>query len=90
MVESPWIREEFAVVYRGHIKDGRIELDEQVRLPEGAPVEVSLAEQTSSVNDELGPTLYERLKPVIGIAKGLPPDLARNHDHYLHGGPKRT
>ena len=79
------------MVYRGHIRDGRIELDEQVRLPEGAPVEVSLAEQqAASGNDELGPTLYERLKPVIGSAKGLPPDLARNHDHYLHGGPKRT
>jgi hypothetical protein len=78
------------VVYRGRIRDGRIELDEQVRLPEGAPVEVSLAEQqAASGNDELGPTLYERLKPVIGSAKGLPPDLARNHDHYLHGGPKR-
>jgi len=79
------------VVYRGHIRDGRIELDEQVRLPEGAPVEVSLAEQQAACgNDELGPTLYERLKPVIGIAKGLPPDLARNHDHYLHGSPKKT
>ena len=44
----------------------------------------------AAAEDELGPTLYERLKPVIGIAKGLPPDLARNHDHYLYGGPKRT
>ena len=79
------------MVYRGHIKNGRIELDEQVRLPEGAPVEVSVAgQQGASGTDELGPTLYERLKPVIGSAKGLPPDLARNHDHYLRGAPKRT
>lgn len=79
------------MVYRGHIRDGRVELDEQVRLPEGAPVEVSITPQPPAVQgDEFGPTLYERLKPVIGIAKGLPPDLARNHDHYLHGGPKRT
>jgi hypothetical protein len=26
---------------------------------------------------------------VIGIAKGLPADLAENHDHYLHGRPKK-
>jgi len=24
-----------------------------------------------------------------GKATGLPPDLAENHDHYLHGLPKR-
>jgi hypothetical protein len=24
-----------------------------------------------------------------GKAKGLPSDLAANHDHYLHGLPKR-
>jgi hypothetical protein len=23
-----------------------------------------------------------------GKADGLPPDLAENHDHYLHGAPK--
>ena len=78
------------MVYRGHIRDGRIELDEQVRLPEGAPVEVSITPQPPAVQeDELGPTLYERLKPVIGIAKGLPPDASINVDHYLYGHPKR-
>ena len=78
------------MVYRGHIRDGRIELDEQVRLPEGAPVEVSVTPQPPAVNgDELGPTLYERLKPVIGIAKGLPPDASINVGHYLYGHPKR-
>jgi hypothetical protein len=78
------------VVYRGHIRDGRIELDEQVRLPEGAPVEVSITPQPpATAEDELGPTLYERLKPVIGIAKGLPPDASINVDHYLYGHPKQ-
>ena len=78
------------MVYRGHIRDGRIELDEQVRLPEGAPVEVTITPQPPAVQkDELGPTLYERLKPIIGIAKGLPPDASINVDHYLYGQPKR-
>ena len=34
-------------------------------------------------------TLYERYKNVAGIAKGLPPDLAEQHDHYIHGTPKK-
>ena len=80
------------MVYRGHIRNGQIELDEQVRLPEGAPVEVSLAEKQAASDgddEDLGPTLDERLKPVIGIAKGLPPDASINVDHYLYGQPKR-
>ena len=24
-----------------------------------------------------------------GLAKGLPPDMAKNHDHYIHGTPRR-
>ena len=26
---------------------------------------------------------------LAGTAEGLPPDLAENHDHYLHGAPKK-
>ena len=36
-----------------------------------------------------GLSLYERLKPVIGAAKGLPPDASVNVDHYLYGHPKK-
>jgi hypothetical protein len=31
----------------------------------------------------------EALLEVAGTAEGLPPDFAENHDHYLHGAPKR-
>ena len=27
---------------------------------------------------------------VIGIVHGYPPDLAKNHDHYLYGMPKKA
>ena len=30
-----------------------------------------------------------RLKNFLGAARGLPSDMARNHDHYLHGRPKK-
>ena len=31
----------------------------------------------------------EALSEVVGTAQGLPSDLAHNHDHYLHGTPRR-
>ena len=31
----------------------------------------------------------QRLKKFAGAVRGLPSDMARNHDHYLHGRPKR-
>ena len=74
----------------GHIEDGHVILDTPVVLPNGTKVTVSVQPALSqpAAEDEF-PTLYERLKPVIGKAKGLPTDLAINHDHYLHGQPKR-
>ena len=36
-----------------------------------------------------GPTIWEELRKLAGTAKGLPSDLARNHDHYLYGLPKK-
>jgi hypothetical protein len=30
-----------------------------------------------------------RLKQFAGVLHGLPSDMARNHDHYLHGLPKK-
>lgn len=77
------------MVYRGHVENGMIRLEDAPTLPEGVEVEVRLlANNTSQEEDEI-PSLYERLKDVVGKAEGLPPDLAENHDHYLHGQPKR-
>jgi hypothetical protein len=33
--------------------------------------------------------LSRRLRSIAGKAKGLPADLAEQHDHYIHGTPKR-
>ncbi len=76
------------MMYRGHVQNGAVVLDEAAVLPEGAPVQVDLLSEVDEP-DDAGPTLYERLKPVIGAAKGLPPDAALNVDHYLYGQPKR-
>jgi hypothetical protein len=78
------------MVYRGRIKNGEIVLDDVVRLPEGAEVAVSLLEPISDQADEkVIPTLYDRMKPFIGAAEGLPSDLSEQHDHYLYGLPRQ-
>jgi len=75
----------------GHVENGQIILDEPVPLSEGMKVRVELlapdAEQPAE--EEQIPSLYERMKSVVGIIKDLPPDFARNHDHYIHGQPKK-
>ena len=74
--------------YMGTVRGGVVVFEEDPPpLPDGTkvwiePVEVETEESTT-------PTLAERLKPVIGAAQGLPSDLAAQHDHYLHGLPKR-
>ena len=79
----------------GHIENGQIVLNQEISLPEGMKVRVELValepSQTATQEEaaEELPSLYERMKSVVGKAKGLPTDLAINHDHYLHGQPKR-
>jgi hypothetical protein len=33
--------------------------------------------------------IREVLKDLTGVADDLPSDLARNHDHYLYGAPRK-
>jgi hypothetical protein len=40
---------------------------------------------TPSASSATGP----RLKQFAGAVCGLPSDMARNHDHYLHGRPRK-
>ena len=43
-------------------------------------------DQTQSSHVPIG----KKLLALAGAAKGLPEDFAANHDHYLHGLPKRV
>ncbi len=72
------------MTYRGKVKGGVVVLEAGARLDEGAEVVVEAVQALPARS------LADRLKPVIGIATGLPKDLARNHDHYLHGRPKAS
>ena len=68
--------------YRGHVVNGVVVLD-QATLPEGTEVRVEPVPETARK------TLADRLRRVIGRAEGLPVDMADQHDHYLHGTPKK-
>jgi hypothetical protein len=74
----------------GHIENGHVVFNTPVVLPEGTKVTVSVQAEGAATDSVVElPTLFDRLQSVAGKAKGLPADLAINHDHYLHGQPKR-
>jgi hypothetical protein len=75
------------VTYTGKVQNGVILLDDCPDLPEGAIVRVEVVQATSV--SESAPTLVELLMPIVGVVDDLPPDMAANHDHYLHRSPKR-
>ncbi len=74
------------MLLEGHVENGQIVIDEPAMLPEGAKVRVELM---SPKPETAIPTVYDRLKSIVGIADGLPEDAAHNHDHYLYGTPKK-
>ena len=62
-----------------------------MHVPDGTRVEITLpAESPADAPGGNGGTLHETLKDFIGKAEGLPEDFAAEHDHYIHGTPKRS
>ena len=66
-------------------------LPEDVTLPEGADVVVMLpdAEPMRSAESSIWTKLSDLGRWAGDHPTDLPTDLAANHDHYLHGLPKR-
>jgi len=80
------------MTYKGHVKSGVIVLDDACTLPEGMSVEVipRLPEQAQIPEQDTPHTsFYESIKEFIGCIDDLPEDFAANHDHYIHGVPRR-
>ena len=73
------------MTYHGFIKNGTVVLDDAPLFPEGTEVQVQILPPTPTEQSGLG----RRLMKYAGKADGLPADLARNHDHYLHGLPRK-
>lgn len=71
------------MTYTGHVENGVVVFDGPNRPAEGTVVRVEAAA------GEPKPSWGEVFADLIGAAEGLPEDLAENHDHYIHGAPKR-
>jgi hypothetical protein len=69
------------VKYTGTIKGGMVVFDGSSPLKEGTVVLVEEAREQEAPG--------RRLKELVGAVKNLPSDMARNHDHYVHGRPKK-
>src|SRR2546423_625934 len=75
------------MTYRGEVKNGVVVIEGNPPLPEGAQVQVELvvADELSDAEMEQMPTWDEVFQDITGKAQGLPSDMARNHNHYIHG-----
>jgi hypothetical protein len=78
------------MTFMGRYKNGVVVFDAPPSLPEGATVEVAPIATIAPPDVEPQESTWgEVLKDFVGKAKGLPADMARNHDPYIHGTRKR-
>ena len=66
------------MTYRGTVKNGRIELEPGLHLPDGTVVQVEPMAPTVDAADGLTED---------AVSTGIP-DLASEHNHYSYGTPK--
>ena len=75
------------MVYFGTVRNGKVELGPEAKLPEGVTVRVEPVAPAAS------PTTPESDDPLYRLADlavdGGPPDVASEHDHYAYGTPKQ-
>jgi len=71
--------------YTGTVSKGMIILPPDAKLPDGTRVRVEPIEEIPAAEP-----IGKKLARMAGILKDLPNDFAENHDHYIHGTPKRN
>ena len=67
----------------GTVCNGQIVFADPLPFSEGTVVEVQAKDEPKKTS------LGERLLKHAATVDGLPEDFAEQHDHYLHGAPKR-
>jgi hypothetical protein len=84
------------MTYQGTVKNGVVVLETGAPPPEGTRVDVLIRVQSSAEADpnsgeaESCTSWVDAIMKFAGAGKDLPPDLAAEHDHYVHGTPKRS
>jgi len=73
---------------KGIVQNGVVVLENGCPVADGTLVEVFVQDSQPGLNQGARPTLAGLLA-VAGTVKNLPSDFAAQHDHYLHGTPKR-
>ena len=71
--------------FTGTVENGVIKLPADAALPDGTRVRVEAIAKPAAKNE-----LTRCLVSIANKARNLPPDLAAEHDHYIHGTPKRA
>jgi hypothetical protein len=75
------------MTYRGYVKQGVIRLRGRASLEEGTEVRIEPVKAVKRARARK--TLGQKMLKFAGSVKGLPSDLARDHDHYAHGRPRK-
>ena len=71
--------------FTGTVENGVIRLPADAVFPNGTKVRVEPIGRPAAKNQ-----LTRRLVSIASKARNLPADLAAEHDHYIHGNPKRS
>jgi hypothetical protein len=84
------------MVFRGHIRNGNVQLDEPAALREGAAVRVEVLPESSEGATEPASALpiEDELTAIWSDVSDqdwatLPADLSTNLDHYIYGAQKK-
>jgi hypothetical protein len=71
--------------YTGTIENGVVKLPPEAHWPDGTKVRVEPLESGADRR-----RLVDELRAIAAsMPEDLPPDWAAQHDHYIHGTPKR-
>ena len=82
------------MTYQGTVQNGIVVLQGGPSLPDGTVVTVvPVRQEVREPNSNDTRTIWQKLSDLGRQVElepcDLPTDLAQNHDHYLHGQPKR-
>ena len=81
------------MMLEGIVQNGVIVPTNGTPLPEGTRVRIMIEPDQTLPEVEAEPGKEGSLRDVLmkfaGCMTGLPPDMAEQHDHYIHGTPKR-